>query len=29
LPGCDRTVLALNDPEAVAAWVVTFLALER
>jgi len=26
LPGCDRPVLALNDPAAIADWVLVFLA---
>ena len=29
LPGCDRTVLALNDPAAVAEWMLDFLHLPR
>jgi molybdopterin-guanine dinucleotide biosynthesis protein B len=29
LPGCERTVLALNDPEAIAAWIVVFLLIQR
>jgi molybdopterin-guanine dinucleotide biosynthesis adapter protein len=28
LASCDRTLLPLNDPAAVAAWLVQFLALE-
>jgi molybdopterin-guanine dinucleotide biosynthesis protein B len=29
LPGCERIVLALNDPEAIAAWIMGFLAIQR
>lgn len=29
LPGCDRTMLALNDPAAVADWMLDFLRLPR
>jgi hypothetical protein len=25
LPGCDRPVLPLNDPAAIADWVLVFL----
>lgn len=28
LVGCDRTVLALNDPASVADWMVAFLAIQ-
>lgn len=27
LPGCERTVLALNDPPSVAAWMLVFLGI--
>ncbi len=29
LAGCDRTALALNDPDGIATWIVGFLSIQR